>query len=53
MKDHKKAQKHVKHSEAVGKEQVVNALKRALALVNAEKGQSFALPELQRCLHWH
>ncbi|GAA5977582.1 hypothetical protein JCM10908_005029 [Rhodotorula pacifica] len=37
LKEHKKAQKSVKHSEAVGKEQVVNALKRALALVNAEK----------------
>ncbi|GAA5873461.1 hypothetical protein JCM3774_002424 [Rhodotorula dairenensis] len=37
LKEHKKAQKQSKQSEAVGKEQVVNALKRALALVNAEK----------------
>lgn len=37
LKQQKKAQKNVQHSEAVGKEQVANALKRALALVNAEK----------------
>ncbi|BGP56877.1 hypothetical protein JCM8202_002935 [Rhodotorula sphaerocarpa] len=36
-KEHKKVEKIAKHSEAVGKEQVANALKRALALVNAEK----------------
>lgn len=55
VKQQKKAQKNVQHSEAVGKEQVANALKRALALVNAEKGQFHMLFDVfgSRCTGTH
>lgn len=38
-REHKKLEKKVKQKQEVGKEQVKAALTRALALVNAEKGE--------------
>jgi hypothetical protein len=39
VKDHKKTVQKVKQGEQVGREQVVAALKRALALVNSEPSE--------------
>jgi hypothetical protein len=39
-KEYKKVDKKVKHAQEAGKEQIQAALKRAIALANAEPGQS-------------